>query len=67
MKRNLCITLKKVIKWQRKRAREGIGNKGTKQSENNLKLQITTYLRIINLDVNDIVSLIKKHRVHKKV
>ena len=62
--KNLSIPLQKIIKLQRKTAREEKRNKGiTKQQETMSKMAIRTYLSITPSNVNGLNSPTKRHKV----
>lgn len=63
-KGNKAKQYRKIIKSDRKIARNEERNKGTvKQPENNMMALVSTYLSIITLDINVINSPIKSHLV----
>lgn len=60
------FTLKKIIKLQRKKVREGERDKEQlekKKPENNLKIVISTYWLIITLNLNGLTAPVKRHRM----
>ena len=58
------MSLKKVIKPQRKRGREEEKNRGTTNSQKTMnKMAISTYLATITLNVNGLNSPNKRHRM----